>query len=116
MNRFNLAYLHVIEPRVKGSQEVEDGLEAVASAQLRKIFHGLIMAAGGFAPADAVQIVESGAADLVAFGRYFISNPDLPKRIKESLPLNDYDRDTFYGGNAHGYTDYPAYKATAAVS
>jgi N-ethylmaleimide reductase len=45
----------------------------------------------------------------VAFGRYFISNPDLVKRIKENLPLNAYDRDTFYGGDARGYTDYPFY-------
>jgi 2,4-dienoyl-CoA reductase-like NADH-dependent reductase (Old Yellow Enzyme family) len=68
----------------------------VASEQLRKIFKGKIIAAGGFEPDTAEAIVEKGDADLITFGRYFISNPDLPKRIKLGLPLNDYDRYTFY--------------------
>jgi 2,4-dienoyl-CoA reductase-like NADH-dependent reductase (Old Yellow Enzyme family) len=55
-----------------------------------------------------------GDADLVAFGRHFIANPDLPKRIKLRLPLNPYDRKTFYGGDAHGYTDYPFYSEVTA--
>jgi N-ethylmaleimide reductase len=88
LNQFGLAYLHIIEPRIVGSEVSEAGLEAVASAQLRKIFHGKIIAAGGFEPDDAEAIVERGDADLVAFGRHFIANPDLPKRIKHGLPLN----------------------------
>jgi N-ethylmaleimide reductase len=47
--------------------------------------------------------------DAVAFGRYFVSNPDLPRRIHEHLPLAQYDRQTFYTFDAHGYTDYPAF-------
>jgi hypothetical protein len=54
--------------------------------------------------------VRSGDADLVAFGRYFVANPDLPKRIRLGLPLNAYDRDTFYTFDARGYTDYPFYE------
>ena len=55
--------------------------------------------------------METGDADLVAFGRLFIANPDLPKRIKLRLPLNEYDRSTFYTEGPRGYTDYPFYQA-----
>ena len=58
----------------------------------------------------AEEIIAEGDADLVAFGRNFVSNPDLPKRIRLGLPLNPYDRNTFYGGDARGYTDYPFYE------
>jgi N-ethylmaleimide reductase len=53
----------------------------------------------------------SGAADMVAFGRPFIANPDLVRRLREDAPLNAPQRETFYGGGAHGYTDYPAITA-----
>ena len=66
---------------------------------------GKIIAAGGFDPNSAEAIVEKGDADLVAFGRHFLANPDLPKRIKLGLPLNAYDRATFYTFDFHGYTD-----------
>src|SRR5258708_6409472 len=114
LNRFGLAYLHIIEPRVKGNVLIAEGQAPVASEQLRKIFKGKISAAGGFEPDSAEAIVEKGDADLVTFGRYFISNPDLPKRIKLRLPLNDYDRTTFYTFDARGYTDYPFYSEQAA--
>jgi N-ethylmaleimide reductase len=107
LNRFGLAYLHVIEPRIKGNVLIAEGQAPVATAQLRKIFKGKIMAAGGFEPDSAEAVVEKGDADLVAFGRHFLANPDLPKRIKLGLPLNAYDRSTFYTFDAHGYTDYP---------
>jgi len=109
LNQFGLAYLHIIEPRIKGSEVTQEGLEPVASAQLRKIFKGTILAAGGFSPQGAESIVQKGDADLVVFGRHFISNPDLPKRVELGLPLTPYDRETFYGGDHHGYTDYPFY-------
>ena len=115
LNRFGLAYLHIIEPRVKGNVLVAAGQAPVASEQLRKIYKGKIIAAGGFEPDTAEAIVEKGDADLVTFGRYFISNPDLPKRIKLGLPLNDYDRNTFYTFDARGYTDYPFYSEQAAA-
>jgi N-ethylmaleimide reductase len=109
LNQFGLAYLHLIEPRVKGSEVVLEHQGAIAAEQMRKIFQGKIIAAGGFEPDTAETIVANGTADAVAFGRYFISNPDLPRRIQEGLPLADYDRDTFYTFDARGYTDYPFY-------
>lgn len=109
LNRFDLAYLHIIEPRVAGNVVVAEGQAAIASERIRKIFKGKIIAAGGFEPETAEAVVENGDADLVAFGRYFVSNPDLPKRIKLGLPLNAYDRRTFYTFDARGYTDYPFY-------
>lgn len=115
LNGFGLAWLHVIEPRVAGGQEVAEGAQAVAARDLRVHFHGPIVAAGGFTPQTAAAIVEAGDADLVAFGRHFIANPDLPHRIRHGLPLNAYDRNTFYGGDHRGYTDYPAVPETVAA-
>jgi N-ethylmaleimide reductase len=119
LNRFGLAYLHVIEPRIKGNVQIEEGMKPVAAAQLRTTFNGRIIAAGGFEPDSAEAIVESGDADLVAFGRLFLANPDLPERIRRGLPLNKYDRTTFYTFGAEGYIDYPFYDerlfASAAV-
>lgn len=115
LNRFGLAYLHIIEPRIKGSEVVEEGRPPIAAMQLRKIFTGSIIAAGGFEPASAQAIVAKGDADMVAFGRHFIANPDLPRRIKLGLPLNKYDRGTFDGGDSHGYTDYPFYQEAAVT-
>ncbi len=116
LNRLGLAYLHIIEPRIKGSEAIADGLQPVASRQMRQVFDGAIIAAGGFDAAGAESIVESGDADLVAFGRSFIANPDLPRRIELGLPLNGYDRTTFYGGDHRGYTDYPFYEAAAVAA
>ncbi len=110
LNQFELAYLHIVEPRVKGNVLIAEGQAPVAAARLRKIFKGKIIAAGGFEPETAKEIIEKGDADLVAFGRHFISNPDLPKRIKLGLPLTAYDRKTFYTFDFQGYTDYPFYE------
>ena len=107
LNKFELAYLHIVEPRINGSQETDEGLPPVASEQLRKIFKGTIVAAGGFHSKGAETIIKKGHADLVAFGRHFIANPDLPDRIKNGISLNAYDRATFYGGGDQGYVDYP---------
>lgn len=110
LNHYSLAWLHIIEPRVSGNVEVKEGLRPVAAASIRKLFTGKIIAAGGFDAAEAEAILEKGDADLVAFGRFFIANPDLPHRLRESLPLNPYDRSTFYGGDARGYIDYPFFE------
>ena len=103
---YGLAYLHVVEPRVKGNVVVKQGQGPVAAARLRKIFKGKIVAAGGFEPDTAEAAVAEGVADAVAFGRHFVSNPDLPRRIAEGIALTPYDRDTFYTFDEHGYTDY----------
>ena len=116
LNRFGLAYLHVIEPRIKGNELIAEGQGPVAAEQLRKVFKGPIVAAGGFEPETAEAVVAHGDADAVAFGRHFISNPDLPERVRLGLPLAPYDRDTFYTNEADGYVDYPAYGERAEVA
>jgi N-ethylmaleimide reductase len=115
LNSLDLAYLHIIEPRIVGSVEKADGLEPIATRQLRKIYHGKIIAAGGFNGETAEALVAEGAADLVAFGRHFIANPDLPHRLQHGLALNAYDRDTFYYGGAKGYNDYPLHDEARAA-
>jgi N-ethylmaleimide reductase len=109
LNRFGLAYLHIIEPRVSGYVLTHEGQAAIASTRLRQIFQGKIVSNGGFEPDSADEALENGVADAVAFGRYFVSNPDLPRRIQEGFPLAKYDRDTFYTFDARGYTDYLPY-------
>ena len=115
LDRLGIAYLHVVEPRIKGTEELSHGRAPIAAQHLRPKFSRTLIAAGGFTPASAEAIVTFGDADLVAFGRHFISNPDLPERIRQGLPLTRYDRSTFYGGDARGYTDYPTAEAAAAA-
>jgi N-ethylmaleimide reductase len=109
--RFGLAYLHVIEPRVTGNVS-NDLQQPVAAGWLRPLFGGPVIAAGGFDSAGAKAILAEGDADLVAFGRHFLANPDLPDRLRHHLPLNPHDRTTFYYGGTKGYADYPSYEAT----
>jgi N-ethylmaleimide reductase len=116
LNRFSLAYLHLIEPRIKGPELRADGLPPVAAHWLRHIFKGPIIAGGGFDRESAEEIVDQGDADLVAFGRHFAANPDLVERLWRGQPLSPYDRTTFYGGDEKGYTDYPRYAGTALVA
>ena len=111
LNKFGLAYLHLIEPRVFGNVTTDADQQPLASQDLRPVFKGKLIAAGGFEPETAEAAIENGTVDAVAFGRHFVSNPDLPRRIRQHLPLADYDRATFYTFDAKGYTDYPAYDA-----
>jgi len=113
--RFGLAYLHIIEPRMSGSMVIKDNQPPIATQRARNIYKGKLVANGGFEPGTAANAVEEGEADAISFGRYFVSNPDLPRRIREELPLAAYDRDTFYTFEAKGYTDYPFYNRTARV-
>jgi N-ethylmaleimide reductase len=118
LNKFNLAYLHVIEPRVVGDDDdVADKGKAppVAAAYLRKIFKGPMIVAGGFTGESAEAILQRGDADAVAFGRHFTSNPDFVMRLQRGLPLNKYDRDTFYGGDHRGYIDHPFWEERATA-
>ncbi|AOB30364.1 NADH:flavin oxidoreductase [Bordetella sp. H567] len=110
LNRYGLAYLHVVEPRIRGYEDLALDAPAVASKSLGGLFKGPIVAAGGFSRESAEQILAAGDADLVAFGRFFISNPDLPERFRLGLPLTTYDRNTFYGGDHRGYTDYASHR------
>ena len=112
LSELGIAYLHIVEPRIKGTELVKENHPPVAARLLRGKFKGTIIAAGGFTKETAEAILNAGHADLVAFGRYFIANPDLPERFRLNLPLNPYDRATFYGGGARGYVDYPFHPVT----
>jgi N-ethylmaleimide reductase len=111
LDTLNLAYLHLIEPRWLAEEGSEEQTPVV-TRELREHFSGVLITAGGFDGQSAKAIVEAGDADLIAFGRHFVANPDLPKRLRRNLPLNRYDRSTFYGGSEVGYTDYPFYDDT----
>src|SRR5260370_8577092 len=86
LNHFGLAYLHIIEPRIKGNVLIAEGRGHIATARLRKIFTGKIIAAGGFEPDTAAAAVAEGNADLVAFGRHFRPHPPFPKLIMLCIP------------------------------
>ncbi|KAJ3486697.1 hypothetical protein NLI96_g4055 [Meripilus lineatus] len=102
-----LSYLHVTEPRVAGSQD-RDIQEGESNDFLRQIWSPRpFITAGGYDRTLAIDVAER-TDNLVAFGRHFLSNPDLPLRLLAGLPLNKYDRSTFYKVNSPvGYTDYP---------
>lgn len=109
LEKRKIAYIHLIEPRATsagGDDKINE--VAIETAKLfKKSFNGVLISAGGYNAASAQEAVESGLADAIAFGRLYISNPDLVKRVKEEKELNKYDRATFYGGGEKGYVDYP---------
>jgi N-ethylmaleimide reductase len=111
LNPLGLAYLHFIEPRSSGAGRAEVNHQNVPSAMVlfRPIWKGVLITAGGFTGETAEAAIAEGHADAIAFGRIFISNPDLPRRLREGFPLTPYNRATFYGGEEKGYTDYPVY-------
>jgi N-ethylmaleimide reductase len=115
LNPLGLAYLHFIEPRSSGAGRAEVNWQGVPSAMVlyRPIWKGVLITAGGFTGEAAEAAITQGHADAIAFGRIFISNPDLPLRLQHGYPLTPYDRKTFYGGDVAGYTDYPFYDAMA---
>jgi N-ethylmaleimide reductase len=109
LSQRSIAFVDLIEPRSSsaGSQDkvLED--QPDVATLFRKAFGGILISAGGYTPDSAVEAVATGKTDAVSFGRLFIANPDLPRRIAEKRELNSYDRSTFYGGGVKGYTDYP---------
>lgn len=109
LDRRQIAYVHVIEPRATGAGGGDAvNSDAPSTSQIfKKVFNGAFISAGGYSPEAAKTAVESGQADAVAFGRFYISNPDLAERIKAGASLTPYNRATFYGGAEKGYTDYP---------
>lgn len=106
-----LGYLHLVEGETGGSRDLPPGADIAA---LRKLFKGAYLANNGYDRAAAIRAVETGEADLIAFGRPFIANPDLVERLRRNAPLNEPRPATFYGGGAEGYTDYPFLDAKAA--
>ena len=111
--RFGLAYVHIIEGATGGPRELADrpfDYAALKAAYRAAGGQGAWMVNNGYDLALANQAVADGA-DLVAFGRPFIANPDLVERLKRGGPFNEGDRATYYGGGEAGYTDYPALAA-----
>jgi N-ethylmaleimide reductase len=115
LNPLGLAYLHFIEPRSSGAGRAEVNWQNVPSAMVlyRPLWKGVLISAGGFTGEMAEAAIAQGHADAIAFGRIFISNPDLPRRLQHGYKLTPYNRATFYGGEEAGYTDYPVYDELA---
>jgi len=111
LNALQLAYIHVIEGATGGPRDNAP----FDYASLRKRFDGAYIANNGYDFELATKVLADGAADLIAFGKPFISNPDLVERLKKGAVLNAWDKATFYGGGAKGYTDYPTLEAAEAV-
>lgn len=105
LNDLKIAYLHVADTDVMGGAAPK--MDAMLPF-IRPRFSGPLMLNGAFSPERAVNAIAAGDADLVAFGRMYLANPDLPERIRQSGPYNEPNPATFYGGGAEGYTDYPA--------
>ena len=103
-----VAFVHLIEPRSSFASGQDESLEDTPQAAplFRDVVKTVLISAGGHTPDSANEAMDNNLADAVAFGRHYISNPDLPERIKNLAPLTPYDRATFYGGDTKGYTDY----------
>jgi N-ethylmaleimide reductase len=106
LNDYRLGYLHVVETaqNSKGSSATDLAM----SAHLRTLWKGLYVVNGGYDGRRGEEVLRSGHADAVAYGRAFLANPDLPRRLQLGAALNEPDSKTFYGGGAAGYTSYPA--------
>lgn len=106
LNDYNLAYLHLSEMISQEFRTMHPQKSIVP--QFRKIYKGTLISCGGHTLETATNFMEKGYADLIAFGKPFISNPDLVERLKHNAPLAEWDKDTFYYGGEKGYIDYPA--------
>ena len=104
LNEYDLAYLHLSEPFTDVSEV--PFAETEIAKRYRPIYKGTIIINGGFDQEKGNAVLESGNADLVAYGKPFISNPDLVERFEQNLPLTDWDKDTFYTPGTKGYLDY----------
>lgn len=111
LNRYGLAYLHLVEPAVVGTVKDEnfDPRWDEIILKLRDAWNGVLIIAGGYDAASAEKAIREGRADVVAFGRPFLANPDLPRRIRDGFELNTPDPTTFFGGDERGYIDYPVH-------
>nr|WP_321412858.1 alkene reductase [uncultured Allomuricauda sp.] len=105
LNDYNLAYIHLSEP----FSDVSDIPYAVTEVakHFRPLYNGTLMINGGFDQDSGNEVIASGNADLVAFGKPYISNPDLVERFEHGIELAEWDNDTFYTPGKEGYTDYP---------
>jgi N-ethylmaleimide reductase len=111
LNSFDLAYLHLMEsytPLVPAEKYAK--YLKIVTPHYRKIYNGKLITNVNFDFESGNKIIKEGNADMVAFGKLFISNPDLVERFKKGAPLAKWDKDTFYHGGERGYTDYPFYE------
>ncbi len=107
LGQLGISYIHLAEADWDDAPQVPDEFRH----ELRKVFHGAVIVAGRYDQARAEAILAAGLADLVAFGRPFIANPDLPARLQQGWPLASFDSSRLFGGTAQGYSDYPAWTA-----
>ncbi|MEV5538998.1 alkene reductase [Saccharopolyspora shandongensis] len=118
LDEAGLAYLHIVEPGIDGSESIASdqgrSRRELSSAWARQRYRGKIVAAGGYQAASAESALANGHADAIAFGRPYISNPDLPGRFAAGAPLAESDRATYYGGGDAGYIDYPTFEETSS--
>ena len=112
LNRYDLAYLHIVEP---DDADRAAGGVLVPSQEFRPLFNNRLMACGDYDGPSGNRAIQTGAADMIAFGKRFLANPDLPRRIYLEAPLNEWDRETFYGGTEVGYIDYPTLEEVVAA-
>ena len=108
--------MHVIEGATGGPRDYQQGERPFDYAALKQAYRqaggkGAWMVNNGYDRRSAEHAIATGAADLVAFGKAFISNPDLVERLRSDAPLNQWDNSTFYGGDERGYIDYAALDA-----
>ncbi|MEK1865870.1 alkene reductase (plasmid) [Ensifer adhaerens] len=109
IDRIGLAYIHLVEADWDDAPVIPDDFRR----ELRATYSGRIIVAGRYDRKKAEAILAAGLADIVAFGRPFIANPDLPRRLKDGLPLASFDGATLFGGSAEGYSSYPALERVA---
>jgi N-ethylmaleimide reductase len=109
LNDMGIGYIHFAEADWDEAPEIPVGFRLEA----RRTFSGLIIVAGKYEKARAKKILNERLADLVAFGRPFVANPDLPVRMKHNLSFAELKPDLLYGGDALGYTDYPSWSPNA---
>jgi len=108
LNKLELVYIHVVDHSAMGAPEVPRGVKEI----IRHEFNNTLILSGGYGLESAEAELEKGTANLVAFGRPFINNPDLVERLKNGWTLNtDLNTNAFYTADEKGYTDYPFYSA-----
>ncbi|TAA47066.1 alkene reductase [Corallincola spongiicola] len=105
LNEHGIVYLHIAEADWEDAPEMSSGFKQA----LRDAFSGVLIYAGKYSPERAEDAIENGLADMIAFGRPFVANPDLPNRIRLGQPWNKHNPDTLFGGGAKGFTDYPRF-------
>ena len=112
LNKYGILYCHMVEPRMITVGEKKECPHTLLP--MRKAFNGTFIAAGGYDREEGNKAIAEGYADLIAYGRIFLANPDLPRRFELNAPLNKYNRETFYISDpVVGYTDYPFLETAA---